>query len=85
MSRMKIQPSVSTSSVIVESDQQNKSEEHLKNKMFRGQSDRITVALECFFRKALPVSSFSKMLESMILMLQPPHDNLPFWVAATNS
>ena len=81
----RIQLSVSTSSVIAESDQQNKSEEHLKNKMFRGQSDRImvaiecfyrTVALECFFRKALPGSRFSKMLESMILMLQPPHDNL---------
>ena len=72
----RIQLSVSISSVIAESDQQNKSEEHLKNKRSIGQSDRITVALECFFRKALPGSSFSKMLESMILMLQPPHDNL---------
>ena len=84
----RIQLSVSTSSIIAESDQ------HLKNKRSIGQSDRImvaiecfyrTVALECFFRKALPGSSFSKMLESMILMLQPPHDNLSFWVAATNS
>ena len=46
------------------------------NKRSIGQSDRITVALECFFRKAFPGSSFSKILESMILMLQPPHDNL---------
>ena len=72
----RIQLSVSTSSVIAEADQQNKSGEHLMNKRSIGQSDRITVALECFFRKALPGSSFSKMLESMILMLQPPHDNL---------
>ena len=73
----RIQLSVSTSSVIAESDLQNKSEEHSKNKRSIGQSDRITVALERFFRKALPGSSFSKMLlESMILMLQPPHDNL---------
>ena len=71
----RIQLSESTSSVIAESDEQNKNEQHLKNKRSLGQSDRIMVALEFYFRKALPGSSFSKMPESMILMLQPYRDN----------
>ena len=38
----------------------------------------MTVALECFFRNALPESIFSKMLEIMDCMLQSnPSDRLP--------
>ena len=81
----RLRNSIMTSSVIAESHQQNKNEEHLKNKRSFSQTDLITVGLECFFRKALPMSEFAIMLESMVTFLQTPPterilNSIPFQV-----
>jgi hypothetical protein len=66
---IRLQNSISASSVIAESNEQSLSEQHLKNNRSYNQTDRITVALECFMRMALPQSGFSKMLEAMNIEL----------------
>ena len=68
----RLRNSIMMSSVIAESHQQNKNEEHMKNKRSFSQTDLITVGLECFFRKALPMSEFAIMLEAMVIFLQTP-------------
>ena len=81
----RLRNSIMTSSVIAESHQQNKNEEHLKYKRSFSQTDLITVGLECFFRKALTMSEFAIMLESMVTFLQTPpteriSNSIPFQV-----
>ena len=44
----------------------------MKNKRSFSQTDSITVGLERFFRKALPLTEFAIMLEAMVTFLQTP-------------
>ena len=66
----RLRKSVAESTVIAESDAQDKSEQHLIQKRSFAQTDAITATLECFFRKGLPHCEFSIMLEEMLSKLE---------------